>query len=74
VLTAVVVVVFAALFLFVQRPIRLLRKVSGEPEPAVPGPKYGEAGRVARTFAQALTTKTDQRADHQADEEMAEKR
>jgi hypothetical protein len=74
VLAALVVVVFAALFLFVQRPIRRLRKVSGETEPAVPGPKYGEAGRVARTFAQARTTKAGQRSDQRADEEMAEKR
>jgi hypothetical protein len=74
VLAVLVVVVFAALFLFVQWPIRRLRKVSGEPEPAVPGPKYGEAGRVAQTFAQAFAQARTTKADRQADEEMAEQR
>ena len=69
-LAALVLVVFAALYLAVQWPISRLRKVSGEQEPTARGPKYGEAGRVARTFAQARTTKADQ----QADEEMAEQR
>jgi hypothetical protein len=69
-LAALIVVVFAALYLAVQHPIRRLRKVSGESEPTVPGPKYGEAGRVARTFAHARTTKAEQ----QADKEMAEQR
>ncbi|GAB2837696.1 hypothetical protein [Lentzea nigeriaca] len=67
-LAALVVVVFAALFLVVQRPIRRLRQVSGEP--AAPAPKYGEAGRVAQTFAQARTPKADQTAD----EELAGRR
>jgi hypothetical protein len=70
-LAALIVVVFTALYLCVQRPIRRLGKVSGESAPGVPGPKYGEAGRVARTFAQARSAKARQR---HADEEMAEQR
>ncbi|WP_086668274.1 hypothetical protein [Lentzea kentuckyensis] len=64
-LAALIVVVFAALYLFVQRPIRRLRQVSGEAEPARPGPKHGEAGRVARTFAQARRTRPERPADEQ---------
>lgn len=74
ILTALIVVVFAALYLCVQHPIRRLRKVSGDADPAVPGPKYGEAGRVAWTFAQARTTKAEQEAEQKADDEMAEQR
>lgn len=49
-LAALIVVVFAALYLMVLRPLRRLRQLAGEPGQTAPAPKYGEAGAIARTF------------------------
>jgi hypothetical protein len=55
-LAALTAVVFAALYLVVQRPIRQLRGVLDETRSPARGPRHGEAGRIARAFAQARRT------------------